>query len=491
MPAFLAAVVGSSLFKSVAISFGLTIGSRLFFNRRESEEITGRDEVGRTRITSGDGPGQWVLGRSLVQGVVADAFVKGNLLHLPIALSEGNCEVIESIIINGEEIPLRRVSGTYELVPVTPEQNKRFRLFDYLDDNDPDKGKTLRQVAAEWTDKHVGRGISWVHLQLDGAFFEELPEVSFIMCGIQIRWPGNNRRLWTDSAAALRWWWETERKKTDPRNINRDSVIRAHEQCSETISYELPYPLNVHYSGYSTRYGINGVLKSTDNVRNVEAEMDFCWFGTTGNHNGVISFDPGIEKDVEWTVGRDDIIRMESMITGVSDRDRLSAMQVGVQALREKRYRPASLEVIDQDAFDSIGLRTKDSGARQFVTDGMQLARIADLTLRDELNFRRWTYILKAGENLENLRIRAGSVGILHDPRAGLHGQKVRVQEMAVSTDFTVRLTIKEELDWSTRFVSPPAIEDPVSKDSSQLPRSEPPDIGDDIFDPDVGDFAI
>lgn len=488
MPAFLAAVFGSSIFKSIVVGGGIHIASRLFFDRREKDRL-GVERPNEVTIRTGAQPAQWVLGRAKVQGVVTYATVKGNQLHMAIALSEGDCELIEAIFIDDEEIPLGRNPGTYEMVPTNKEEDVRFRLFDYLDDGDPFKGKTLREVDPLFTEQYMGKGISWVHLQLDGAFFEEIPKVEFLLCGIKIRWPGNPRKLWTDSAAALRYWFLTERVGVPIDNIDRDSVIRAHEICSETITYTLPHPLNVHYSGYSTRYACNGVLKATDSVKTVNNEMDFCWFGDVTNNNGVLSFHPGESQEAEWIVGKEDIIEMVSMVTDVSDRDKVSAITVSADALRENRYLPASTQVIDQDAFDIIGKKSKDLGSRKFVTDGMQLSRNADLVLRDDLRYKRWEYRLRAGENMKNLGIRAGSTGVLHDPSAGLNGQRLRAISTSISPDFTVTVTLKEDIDWRVRFVSPPEIQDPVSEVSGQLPEYEPEDFNPD--DTDSGEFSI
>ena len=487
LPAILGAIVGSSIFKSVLVGAGLSLASRLFRDRRQQDRIiTDRtpEDTRTSRLRTGVGPAQWVLGAAKTPGVVTWGVVKGNLLHMAITLSEGDIEAVDSIFIDDEEIQLTQTPGTYELVPVANTGNSpRFRLFTYQHDADPDKGKTLREVDPKFTARHVGRGVSWVHLQLDGAFFEQLPKIEFLVRGIKIRWPGQTFSRWTDSASALRYWWLTVRRGVGPDSIDRESVLRANDICGEILQYTLPHPYNLHYSGYSTRYAINGVLNSTDSPDVVENEMDFAWFGHISNDNGVLSFHPGADREPKWIISTDDIVSLESMVTGSAARDRVTGVRSSISNLRENGYAPASMEIIDPSAYERYGKRVKDLGTRKFVTDGLALGRISDLALQEELLPGKWTYILRSGNDLQNLKIKSDDGMVISDPHNGLTGQKLIVLSAEVTQELTVRVTVQEDIDWSIKFISPPEVMETTTDTSEQAPRTPPSDDFSDNYD--------
>jgi len=112
--AFAGTKVGAFIINKVLIPAGISIGVHYAIRA-----LTRRDEPERdfrTTLLSEITPARYVIGRARTGGVLvfADVVNDGRTIQLGIALSEGPCEKIETLWIDGEEVPL---TGTTLLQP--------------------------------------------------------------------------------------------------------------------------------------------------------------------------------------------------------------------------------------------------------------------------------------------------------------------------------------------------------------------------------------
>ena len=152
-----------------------------------------------------------------------------------------------------------------------------------------------------WTTEHKLDGVSWVAVKLtqteygqdlEKRLFTRVPNIEFLVKGIKITWPGQTTKKWTENAAALRYWWETERRGRPDSAIHQGDFTAAYDRCAGEVTVSLPSG----YEGFkatSYRYTINGMVESGDDVSRVETNMDAAWAGQVIEAGGLIRFRPG------------------------------------------------------------------------------------------------------------------------------------------------------------------------------------------------------
>ena len=234
---------------------------------------------------------QFAIGETLVKGLEiyraaetveetgspysASAPGVGRRLHLAFALSEGKCEALEGIVVDGEvltgdafvrEADVAAGDGGGATYAATTARGGTLRVTSYLDAPDPDaeresgfvaRGKTLRDASARmgsealaWSAEHQGSGISWCHVELeqpvdaDRLVWEGVPELGFLVKGMHLKAPGGDASTWsessyTDSAAAVRYWWLRERRSAPADRIDMDTVRDAHVRAGQRIEVRL------------------------------------------------------------------------------------------------------------------------------------------------------------------------------------------------------------------------------------------------------------
>ena len=232
-------IAGGSILLGALVGGGLSLVSALLTPRPDIGSLRG-NITNTLRVAVS--PARWIVGRARVGGVLvfyAEPDVKrnGNLL-LALVVSEGPCEEIERIWIDGNEIEFERTEGKLLPVRTIPEdeedeENREYRgkieFVEYFK-ADGTQGYGLRNfprlTPGSWTEEHRLRGKSWILINLiqpnygkkrDKRFWSKVPEVNFLVKGLRITWPGQATPAWTDSAAAIRYWWLTERARDTSR----------------------------------------------------------------------------------------------------------------------------------------------------------------------------------------------------------------------------------------------------------------------------------
>ena len=152
-----------------------------------------------------------------------------------------------------------------------------------------------------WGSEHKLDGVSWVAVKLtqteygqdlEKRLFTRVPNIEFLVKGIKITWPGQDTPAWTENAAALRYWWETERRGRPASAIHRGDFDAAYTLCQREVTVSLPSGYE-DFESTSMRYSINGMVESGDDVSRVETNMDAAWAGQVIEAGGMIRFRPG------------------------------------------------------------------------------------------------------------------------------------------------------------------------------------------------------
>ena len=234
---------------------------------------------------------QFVIGETLVRGLeiyrAAETVEEtgspysesapgvGRRLHLAFALSEGKCEALVGIVVDGEvltgaafakETDVSADDGGGVTYTATTGRGGELRVTSYLDAPDRNaerrpgfvsRGKTLRDASArmgsealEWNADHQGSGISWCHVELlqpvglDRLVWDGVPELGFLMKGMHLKAPAaGDPSTWspsyTDSAAAVRYWWLSKRRSAPAERIDVATVRDAHDRTGQRIEVRL------------------------------------------------------------------------------------------------------------------------------------------------------------------------------------------------------------------------------------------------------------
>lgn len=277
----------------------------------------------RHTVFSAVSPARWVPGRALVGGVMVyyGEANDGRTVRMAFVISEGACDAIERVWVDGDEVPMERTlsaAGNGEYILRPPAGNRyrgKISVTEYFA-ADGTQGAGLRNRVSDWTAEHKLEGVSWVHVRLDQPnygndidkrFWHRLPEINFLVRGLKFTWPGQATPAWTDNAAAIRYWWLRTRRGIPDAAIDHASVRAAVSLCGAQVTADLPEGYD-DYATTSARYAVNGVIHADDDPEQVEAELDFAWQGWVVETAGVHHFRPGADRPIARTVTPDDII---------------------------------------------------------------------------------------------------------------------------------------------------------------------------------------
>ena len=331
----------------------------------------------------------------------------------------------------------------------------KIEVYEYFD-ADGAQGAELRSAAgAGWTAAHRLHGLSWVYVALtqpdygegeDRRFWTAVPDLAFLMRGIKFTWPGQDTPAWTDNAAALRYWFLTQRRGIPAEAIDEASVRAAVTLCGDMVTAELPEGYE-DYGATSPRYAVNGVIHAGDDPEQAEAELDFAWQGWVVEAAGVHHFRPGTDRPIVRTLTPDDIIAIEGIQPAPALQDRINAAAMSLAQSREHDWLEASLpEFNDTEAQTRVGGRLpKDLGTRAFVADPIAGGRLLATQIRRARASAAFTYRVKSGRDMEWLAVMPGDWVRIDDPEHALNGFQAMVTRSVVNPGWTVTLELIEQ----------------------------------------------
>ena len=484
-------IAGGSILLGLALGGGLALASALLSPNLNVGALRG-DVLATIRIALA--PARWIVGRARTGSVMNFFYEDDRVLHMAMLLSEGECEGIERIWLGTQEIEFTRSGNTLTPIQrgtmfgghiIEPADNRNYNgkilFYEYFDGSGT-QGQSLRDaVPSEWTAAHRLENKSWVHVvltqpnygkKIDRRFWSRIPEITFQIKGIKITWPGQSTPIWTESAAAIRYWWLRNRRGIPAAAIDEASVMSAHQLCDETINHILP-PAYQEFSSTSKRYSINGIIHSDDDHERVEAEMDFAWQGFAVEQDGVFFFRPGSDRVISGTIDPDNIQNIDSIQPAAAIQDRVNAVQMALAQSREHDWLELSLPEIRDiaaEARDGTYL-PQDLGKRAFVADPIAGGRLAAITLRRARASAIFKYTLKAGVDMEWLSISPGDWLKINDPEHGLVDFQVMVLTSELNPDWSVTLTMIEQPDgvYADTLILPPLKPRPIVRPNTRV----------------------
>ena len=465
-------------------AIGAALGGLSALLQPDREEIGTSAPATRSTLRTSSTDAPWIVGRARTGGVLVFAHSSGPDLHLAITIGEGVHEGIERVWFDGVQVPFVKTARDGGGMRLTPESATGYRgswaMAEYFA-ADGAGGDSLRTAAPGlWTDAHRLQGVSWVHVWLrqpgpvndfhrdlaergqpfvsSSRRWESVPEIEFQVQGIKISWPGQNTPVWTESAAAVRYWWLRSRREIPVDDIEDASVKTAHT----VANHRLVLPVALGSGGYSPedrRYTVNGVIRAGDAPDAVEREMDFAWQGQVVESRGRFVFKPG-EAPGTPTVTIDDSALSAFITSRVSPPldDRVNALSCTLAQSREHDY-----QKLDIPAYSPPGSSARDGavfsadlGIRSLVTSPIAASRLMAVQLR-RAQARVWVFDLRPNITILPV-LRAGATAMLSSETYAITETVVAVDAVEVLTDSSIRVTLREEAAATYRdtFVQPP-----------------------------------
>ena len=338
-----------------------------------------------------------------------------------------------------------------------------------------------------WGSEHKLDGVSWVAVKLtqteygqdlEKRLFTRVPNIEFLVKGIKITWPGQTTKKWTENAAALRYWWETERRGRPATAIHQGDFSAAYTLCDREVTVSLP----AGYEGFnatSMQYSINGMVESGDDVSRVETNMDAAWAGQVVEAGGMLRFRPGGIRPATSQI----VLTDKNIIDGPVTRpwpglqERVNAVNTEILQSREHEWTSLSLpEYVDEPALARDGHKRPSQVRLEYVVDPIAAGRLQATNLRRQRESMRVQFTIMPGESFEHMEYVPTEVVKLTSSELGLTEQLMEVERVEYREDWSVNLTLREVLDgtYADTLVLPPLKPRAISlPDESAVPDVE------------------
>ena len=545
--AAIAGFLGAKIF-GVTVSAWITVGSlittgiqlvRLAFQRDPEpiDQLSGPKATIRSEVSNE----RYVLGRARVPGVLAyyGSYQRNAVMGL--VLSEGECDSIEKVWIDGHEVLLTRTtqSGGDKLVPVAGnEYSGKIEFFEYFaadgtqgaflrgipsnanidsgpdiptsgfnyvdgySPNDPSveefadypgfwgpdgeitpatshrlhfpnvKGtdgvvSPFRTQFPPWTVSHKLNGLSWVAVQLiqpeygqdiSNRFWSRVPNLEFLVKGKKLTWPGQTTPTWTQNAAAIRYWWEINRRGRDPEQIDETDFTAAYNLCEEDVTVTLPQEYSdAGFNSTSKRYSVNGVISSGDSVSGVEEQLDLAWAGQVLESRGTIHFRPGVQDSAACAVITDtDIVESPKVQPWAPLQERINAATAEIgQSFAHEYTRLTLPEFVDSSAETRDGEKRSGRMVLGFVNDPIAAVRLQVINLRRARESLRLVLVVRPGSDpsssnpathFDRLGLIPTDCVLVSNSELGLSNFRMVVEQVVIRRDWGVQLTLREDL---------------------------------------------
>ena len=339
--------------------------------------------------------GRWILGETRTGGSLKFYEQVDRDFWMAFYLSEGPCESIEAIWVDGESVPFTR-SGN-RLV-ATGEYAGRLELYENFA-ADGSQGAAIRAACSNFTEEHKWEHVSWVAVKLnqpnwsdddENRFWDKIPEIEYLIKGIKFTWPGQDTALWTNNVTALRYWLETVRAEVPATAIDRATF----DQSLAVSAVEIT-PTGTIPAGYTRtfpRYTFDMVITADMPLDDIRTEMDFCAQGEVADLGGVLYFYTGTDRTVRYNLDEDDLISIDTIQTGPALQDRINAASMSIDQSVDHDYAEFDVaEIVDQASLDRDGGHklTQYLGSRPGIKHPVKAMWLLTVALRQARNSMR------------------------------------------------------------------------------------------------------
>ena len=449
-----AIVAGTSILTGILVGGALGAAAQLLAPKPPNLDFDTSDVGVDTRSTavSAIEDARWVMGTARTGGSIKfyEETNDGRDVWLAVAISEGECEQILKIWIDGEEVAFNR-SG--DRLQMSGDYAGKATIYEYFA-ADGSQGGAIRAACEEFTSDYRFLGLSWVAIHLhqpeyddaDGRFWSRRPEIQYLVKGIKITWPGQTTPIWTENAAALRYFLETERGGLDPSAVDLASFTAAYRVCQAEVTIASNQAGD--YENQGIRYSVNGVLTAGMALDNVRREFDYCWQGWAVESGGIQYFQPGADRAPVGTIEESDTLAVGEVRPAPSLQERFNAVSMRLIQCKDTDWQPfdvpESLDAMTLARDDNFYL-PQDAGQRVFMTGALDALRVQSILLRRMRPSMTIAIEIMPGENLNRYAWRPGDRVLVNNSEYGFSNFMCEINSITIKENSgSVALTLNE-----------------------------------------------
>ncbi len=422
----------------------------------------------------------WIDGKAVRLAREARAGGKGDKLT-PLSGSKysGYIEVYEYFAADGTQgVDMRQndlpLTTQYQEVSGGPWLNDPTAHAEYMRPSSTSGAEPFRTPYPAWTTSHKLRGLSWVFVKLTQPeygqdlakrLWTKVPNLEFLVKGIKISRPGQAVPRWTDNAAALRYWWETERRGRPADAIDLTDFTAAYNLSEQTVdatnSGESPLPAGYEdFEPSSKRYAVNGIITAGDDVSQAEDQLDAAWAGEVIEAGGKLRFRPGAARPAtkKLVLADADIVSPPTVQPWPALQGRVNAVTSEIAQSSHPKHQWTKLSLPEYvDSYDDQGLPAgalKRDGVKRsgnlrlaYVTDPIAAGRLQAINLRRARESLRLEVTVTPGDRFERLALIPTEVVKLTLSEFGFEDKLMEVEGVSIRRDWCVTLTLREVLD--------------------------------------------
>ena len=464
-----AAVTGGAYVIGASATAALVIGIAAGYNAYKTDKAL-RDLAKRggspsrerqtTNVKSSIEPARFVYGEVRTGGVLAYVAESGDDCWIVLTLSEGACDSVTGLYIDGDKQNITR-SNAGVITIRDGKYSGRFTAYEEFaaDGGTSTTGQGLLRAASggEWTTNMKMTGKSYAIVKLtkgrvdDEEVYSRIPEISFVMKGRKISWPGQSSAIWTDNAAAVAWNYLRERKGIPAADIDETAFRAAYTLCETLDAVQRPNSDYVDWDAQEKRYSFNGVIYADDAPDTVMRETEFAMMGDIFEFDGKFFIEPGRDfADSEFLViGDSDFADQESPPQIVVQPPISERFNVAEASIHQSKYHDfkeyAMPEFVDQTQLTRDGERLETNlGRRIFVNSPSAIRRLTAIEMREGRTPIRATFRLSPGRNMRFLAVKPSQPIKVTHTAAGLENWLGKVTSISIGEDFSVTITAKE-----------------------------------------------
>lgn len=460
-------LVGTALLtaalKAAAISGGLSfLASTLF---KPSVPEVGGGAAAQETLQAETFPARWILGEARTGGAL---FLYRELVSVQgkrnygtsgvgYYIAHGQCDSCVGVWIDGDYVSLERTlepDGWRLTPPVDSRYYRRITIYEYFS-ADGNAGAAVRDDLDDWTTDHQLPGMSWLYVKLnqpnygvkvERRFWKGFPTLQFRVRGLRLTWPGQTTPRWTDNAAAIRYFWLTQRRAVPETLIDAADFRAAYDLCDESVTVPLP-PAYADYESTARRYSVNGIIRSGDDAETVEAQLDYAWQGYAVEAGGIFYFRPGASRTPTLTITPDDIEAVVSVEPAPPLQQRINAVSFGLRQSREHDWLELTLpEYVDADAVNRDRRKLPTSLASlEFITSAVQALRLTAQLLRRARATATYTMRVKPYSGFANMRLIPTDRVLVTCPQYGLTNTRLTILKTVTHDDWSTTLVLTED----------------------------------------------
>ena len=480
----LAAVTLATFAVPAAITLGVGLISRAL--APSPPRFTGVDAVATDSVTSATRgtvertinstvtPARWIVGAVRCTGRIVWVHVDDDeevinadttrdtvsSLHMAMVVSEGPCNGINEIWIDGDKLTVTKTTeGGHSVYKADGFEAHEYFKADGTEGAECFAAATGAELT--WNAADVqGEDLSWIYLKLtqndygndlDTRRYNRVPNIEFVIEGIKIsagRDP-DGTKAYTENAAIIRKWYMTERRGFNFNRINKAYYRAAVSRCDTMI--DISNLTNFDSSAMSTdlaRYTINGLIHSGDDVVRLEQDMDFAWDGAVVEWDGEYLFRPGGQRNSVIEITGEDIVEEPLYRPGTTLNANRYICDIPQSEWHDYLAYTLTVDDTGKQRYDG-SIQTVNLGRTDLVSNPAQAANLLRSAARRARASSSLEMTVMPGDNFQNSAIVPGDKITVNIPEIALNDAEFFVMDNKVLPGWATKLTLVEwGSDW-------------------------------------------